>query len=211
MRKVDLARRNILRANPTARVDVVPTDFLDPDAAYRLVDCDYLFLSADTMRARLLFNAIVHQYLIPGVQVGAKIVNDKETGAVRNVFAVARPVTPESGCLWCNGLINPAKLRAESLPEGERHDQAYVDDPAVVAPSVITLNALATAQAANDFLFYMTGLAAPNASRAYLRFQPATRVVWSDEPRADRDCIECGHVPASRFARGDGKRLPTMG
>ena len=161
MRKVDLARRNILRANPTARVDVVPTDFLDPDAAYRLVDCDYLFLSADTMRARLLFNAIVHQYLIPGVQVGAKIVNDKETGAVRNVFAVARPVTPESGCLWCNGLINPAKLRAESLPEGERHDQAYVDDPAVVAPSVITLNALATAQAANDFLFYMTGLAAP--------------------------------------------------
>ena len=25
------------------------------------VDCDYLFLAADTMRARLLFNAVVHQ------------------------------------------------------------------------------------------------------------------------------------------------------
>ena len=40
------------------------------------MDCDYLFLAADTMRARLLFNAIVHQYLVPGVQVGAKVHED---------------------------------------------------------------------------------------------------------------------------------------
>lgn len=208
-RKVDLARRNILRANPAARVEKLATEFLEPDVARRLVDCDYLFLAADTMRARLLFNALVHQYLIPGVQVGAKVVSDKATGALRDVFAVVRPVTPGSGCLWCNGLINPAKLQDESLPDAELRAQAYVDDEAVAAPSVITLNALATAQAANDFLFYMTGLAADDAARDYLRFQPARRAVWWDEPRSDPSCIECGRLPGGRFALGDGKRLPT--
>jgi hypothetical protein len=209
-RKVDLARRNIMRANPDARVDAYYADFLDPYIASHFVDCDYLFLAADTMSARLLFNAIVHQYLIPGVQIGAKVVSDRATGAVHNVYAVTRPVTPEAGCLWCNGLINPAKLQAECIAEDERRAQAYVDDPDVIVPSVITLNALGAAQAANDFLFFITGLAASDASLDYLRFQPAAREVWSDQPRADANCIECGQNPQSRLARGDGKRLPTM-
>ena len=161
------------------------------------------------MRARLLFNAIVHQYLVPGVQVGAKVVSDGASGTVRDVFAVTRPVTPESGCLWCNGLINPTKLQDESLPEAERRAQAYVDDRAIAAPSVITLNALATAQATNDFLFYITGLAALDFTVDYMRFQPAARAVWWDTPRADPECIQCGRHSGSRFARGDGKRLPT--
>jgi hypothetical protein len=36
--------------------------------------------------------------------------------------------------------------------------QRYVDEPEVVAPSVITLNAVAVSHAADDFMFYMTGL-----------------------------------------------------
>ena len=71
--KVSLARRNILRANPHARIDAVFDNFLYADIAPKFVDCDYLFLAADTMRVRLLFNAVVHRYLIPGVQVGAKV------------------------------------------------------------------------------------------------------------------------------------------
>jgi tRNA A37 threonylcarbamoyladenosine dehydratase len=71
--KVKLARRNILRANPNALVDAIFGDFLDAEIAAKFVDCDYLFLAADTMRARFLFNALVHQFLIPGVQVGAKV------------------------------------------------------------------------------------------------------------------------------------------
>jgi hypothetical protein len=45
------------------------------------------------------------------------------------------------------------------------------DDPDVPAPSVITLNASTAAQAANDFLFYMTGLASPTAFDDYVRSQ----------------------------------------
>lgn len=34
---------------------------VDDDVAEELVDCDHLFLAADTMQARLVFNAVVHQ------------------------------------------------------------------------------------------------------------------------------------------------------
>jgi hypothetical protein len=74
--KVDIAARVIRRANKHAIIERFKADVLDPKVAKKLLDCDYLFLAADSMRARLLINAIVHQYLIPAVQVGSKIVHD---------------------------------------------------------------------------------------------------------------------------------------
>jgi molybdopterin/thiamine biosynthesis adenylyltransferase len=208
--KVALARRNILRANPEATVEAFCADFLEAPIAGKLLDCDYLFLAADTMRARLLFNSIVHQYLIPGIQVGAKVRVSKETGEIIDVYSVARPINSESGCLWCNGLINPAKLQLEGMPEHERRAQAYIDNVEVHAPSVITLNAIATSIAANDFLFYMTGLKATNTDSKYLRFNARSSQLWQEEPRADSGCSECGHGSKSRLARGDSFRLPTI-
>ena len=60
-RKVDLAKRNVLRANPNALVKTLAVDCVEPEVPKHLIDCDYIFLAANTMRARLLFNAIVHQ------------------------------------------------------------------------------------------------------------------------------------------------------
>lgn len=208
--KVKLAKRNILQANPLARVTAIFGDFLEAEIAAKFTDCDYLFLAADTMRARLLFNAIVHQYLIPGVQVGAKVRVDPKSGEVLDAYSVVRPVTSESGCLLCNRLINSAKLQEESISEGERRQQRYIDEPEIVAPSVITLNATAAAQAANDFLFYITGLQDPQATKAYQRFQPQGRRVWLDEARKLPGCLECGRDARSRLARGDDRRLPVI-
>ena len=155
--KVRMAARNIRRANPDARIEVLARDFLDAEVAARFTDCDFLFLAADTMGARLLFNAIVHQYGIPGIQVGAKIPVE-EDGTVGNVFCVSRMVTPELGCLWCNGLINPARLQDEAVPEAAKRGYSYLDDPDVAAPSVVTMNAIACAHAADEFPVPPNGL-----------------------------------------------------
>lgn len=200
--KVDIAELVIRQANPSAEILKLDKTIEDQDVALRLLDCDYIFLAADTMMARLIFNQIIHQYYIPGVQVGSKISTDKSSGAVTNVFSAVRPVTPEHGCLWCNQLINPAKLQEELQTSQERRAQRYVDEPEVVAPSVITLNAVGAAHAANDFLFYMTGLAADDGHTGYLRDMPVTRKVWFDEPRKDAECPECGKISRSRLARG---------
>ena len=103
--------------------------------------------------ARLLFNAVVHQFLIPGSQVGSRIKSDMATGSVEHVHTVTRWVLPDVGCLVCNEQINAARLQEESISGVMRARQKYTDDPDVVAPSVITLNASTAAQAANDFLF----------------------------------------------------------
>ena len=207
-RKVFMAARNIHRANRQARIQTLARDFLDDDVAARFTDCDFLFLAADTMSARLLFNAIVHQYGIPGIQVGAKIpVSDD--GVVGEVFCVSRMITPEQGCLWCNGLINPGRLQDEAIPLADQRNYAYVDDPNVIAPSVVTLNALACSHAADEFLFHLTGLRNADAQSAWFRWNSRRRMAWYDMPRSNVDCGECSHGEHSRFAMGDNAVLPT--
>lgn len=208
-RKVDVAARLAREANANITVDRYFADVREPSIATRLVDCDYLFLAANSDQARLLFNAIVHQYLVPGAQVGAKVQVDPTRGRVLGVHSIVRTVFPGRGCLWCNQVISPARLADEAATPSQRRAQRYVDEPNVVAPSVITLNATAASMAANDFLFAVTGLTLPDARLDYCRVQPIERDVVFDQPRVDPACPEC--ALEGRLGLGDlGRRLPTF-
>ena len=206
--KVSLAAQNIKRANPAAKINALKRDFVEVDTASHFTDCDYLFLAADTMGSRLLFNAIVHQYGIPGVQVGAKVPVDAKTGIVGDVFCVSRFLIPGKGCLWCNGLISPSRLQEEALRKDARHRYAYVAEPEVVAPSVITLNAIACAHAADEFLFYMTGLKTDDAEDGWFRWNSRRSQASRDIPSASPTCPECSLIGTSRLGRGDQMGLP---
>ena len=208
-RKTDIAARVARQANRGIVVEKVVGDIADDSVAQRFADCDFLFLAADSMRSRLVFNALVHQYLIPGAQVGAKVTLDKESGEILDVFSVFRPVLPGIGCLWCNGLISLAGLQEEALTENERHEQRYVEDGTIHAPSVITLNAVACAHAVDDYLFATTGLLAPGTTNAYRRFLPREADFMLDDPRQDSDCTECCAGSKGRLGAGSGMRLPT--
>jgi hypothetical protein len=148
--KVAVAKNLILQANTLASVKVLADDVAKESIAKQLVDADYIFLAADSMRARLVFNALVHQYLIPGVQLGSKIRCDPDNLALLDIMSANRPVRPDRGCLWCNQFIDPSILAIESKSDEERKAQAYgVAEP---NPSVISLNAVSAAHAVNDFL-----------------------------------------------------------
>ena len=208
--KVRLAQRIIRRANPQAITRPFVSEFEDVAAVEAVKGCDYIFLAADSHRARLLFNALTHQYLIPGVQLGSRIQSNAETGTVEHVHTVVRWVLPDGGCLACNQAINPARLQEESISGVMRRRQKYTDEPEVAAPSVITLNAVAASQAANDFLFYITGLASPEAFAGYIRSHPLQRRQEMLTPRRGSDCLDCGPASESRLARGDGVPLPLI-
>ena len=160
------------------------------------------------MGARLVVNAIVQQYLVPAVQVGARVVTDPQAGSVESVYAVSRPVFPQSGCLWCNGLIDATRLAEELTDARQAEAQAYGTE--TPAPSVASLNALATADAVNLFQFHMTGLAQGDAHRVWRRYRPLTGDVRLEEPRRDPACSECGNGTGARYGRGDGLPLPTL-
>jgi molybdopterin/thiamine biosynthesis adenylyltransferase len=204
--KVELAARLAREANRSGTIDALFADVREPHVTRALLDCDYLFLAANSDQARLLFNAVCHQFLIPGAQVGAKVGIDAATGKVAAVHSVVRTVFPGQGCLWCNGAISQTRMAEEAASPDQRRAQRYVDDPDVAAPSVITLNATAASVAANDFLFTVTGLTSSEAPLDWVRAHAQARDVQFDQTRRDSDCPEC----VGRFARGSsGPRLPT--
>lgn len=203
--KVKLAARSVRRASPQTRVDAIVGDVTYAEVAAAILDCDYIFLAADSMQARLVFNAIVHQYLIPGVQVGAKVQVNPVDGSVIDVFSVVRPVIPGSGCLWCNELISPTGLQEEALSPAERERHRYVDEDAVSAPSVITLNGVAASHAVNDYLIGVVGLADRDRPLRWTRTNALTGEVMREIPRRDGECIEC----RGRLGAADARRLHT--
>lgn len=205
-RKIALARRAARRANPAISFLGFATNVVEPDAAHALVDCDFLFLAADSHQARMVFNSLLHQYLIPGIQIGTRI-DTGEAGDVTDIRSNVRLVLPDLGCLRCNDLISPSKLQEESRGARERERNRYAEE--LPAPSVISFNAMAAGQAMNDLLLMFGGVMSPGAPMDYLRIRPRDRRM---EPivgaSGSATCVDCGSVVRSRFARGDGAELP---
>jgi len=206
VRKVAVAKRLILQGNKQAKIHLVTDDVAKESAAKTLISCDYLFLAADSMRARLVFNAIVHQYLIPGVQLGSKIRSDGK-GALVEVMSAKRPVRPGLGCLWCNQLIDQNQLAKEAKTDEERKAQAYgVEEP---NPSVISLNAISAAHSVNDFLLDYLGLRPDSGMLYYEHFHFLNGKRSLVEPRRDAECSECSPT-GLRYGRGDSVELPCI-
>lgn len=204
--KVKVAKRLILAANKDAKVKLILDDVAKGSIAKKLIDSDYIFLAADSMRARLVFNALVHQYLIPGVQLGSKIRSHAD-GALIDVMSANRPVRPGHGCLWCNQLIDTTVLAKEAKTDEERKSQAYgVEEP---NPSVISLNAISAAHAVNDFLLDYLGLRETTTPICYEHVHCMTQKRDLVQPRKDADCSECSSQ-GLRFGRGDSVELPCI-
>lgn len=202
-KKVTVARRVARRASRSTRTTALFGDVSDPRIAAQLVDCDHIFLAADTATARLVVNAIAHQFLVPITQVGAKVVVDRDSGDVLEVFAVSRLVTPGHGCLKCNGLISPIRLQEEATDREQVKRQRYVDGEDVPAPSVITLNSIATSRAVDEWLMRTVGLA--DAPMEWMHYDSIAAEMSAVLARKDQVCSQCGEA---RFARGDAVRLP---
>lgn len=204
--KVDIGQRVILQANPLATIVTIDDDAAKESVARVLTGCDYLFLAADSMRARLVVNAIVHQYLIPGVQMGSKIRADSN-GKLLEVLSVNRPLRPGKSCLWCNQFIDPTQLAREAKSDEERRDQTYGVEEA--NPSVISLNGVAASSAVNDFLLDYLNLRADSGGVTFQHFHHLQGRLAIVKPREDEACPECSQ-DGRRFGRGDSVPLPCI-
>lgn len=148
--KVRIAKKVAKDINPYMEYEAVTDNVSRASAVERLLDCDAIFLAADSMTARIVVNAICHQYLIPVWQVGAKIETDVNTGEIQQIYSVLRELSPGETCLDCNGLIDKSILAEEASPAFVR-EAGYAEN--VPDPSVITLNAVVSGHAVNEYLF----------------------------------------------------------
>lgn len=179
--KVDVAARLIRQANPRASIERIASSVVESDVAARLKQVDHIFLAADTAQARLVVNAVAHQYFVSATQIGSKVASHQ--GQIDDVFSVVRAIGPDIACLNCNGLISAAQLQMEATSEVQRERQRYVDDEEVHAPSVVSLNALGAAIAVNRWMLSVTGLDVSEPDWTEMHFLPEERV--DVEPRRD--------------------------
>lgn len=202
VKKVEVARRLCERIDPDIRFTAIDGDIADLDVASRLVDLDFLFLATDTITSRLVFNAIVHRFLVPGIQIGAKVELRSGSTEIEEVYVAVRPVLPDKGCLQCAGLIDPIRLQQEAATAEERAAQNYLGTAEVIDPSVVTLNGIAAANAVNTMLFVAVGLADPGLLEHRLFF-PRDGSIMTVSARRDDECPWCARAPHSAYAAGD--------
>lgn len=210
-RKIDVMRDLVHRIDPSIQVDTVYGDITYQQDARRVADANFAFLATDTVFSRYAFNLVCHQYLIPGIQIGAKVTGDPTTGAVDLIHVMERLLTLDHACLDCAGVIPADALAREQLSKDERRAQDYVDgagDEQIEDPSVITLNAISAAQAATDFLLMTTGLLPEAADLNARVFHPQERVLRGRPATMKLGCRWCDpRTPTSVFARGDLRQM----
>lgn len=203
--KVDIAERHIREMNKFATIEKLMADVADPDVVERLKSVDYIFLAADTMRARLVVNGLTQQFFVPAVQLGAKVVAEEQEKNLAEAMSVVRPMRPGCGCLVCSGFVNSHKLTLEFLSEDERKAADYGTKQH--NPSVITLNAVSASIAVNDFLFDTLGLR-EDGNLYYSHISHINSRNPQVSPRNDDKCTECGALSeGSRFAMGDATSI----
>jgi hypothetical protein len=206
VKKATVAERHVRRIDADIVVHAIDGDISTSEIARTVLDCDQLFLATDTTTARLVANAIAESFLIPLIQIGAKIDTNK-AGEIEQIYTAVRPVLGRRGCLQCAGLINPDQLAWEASTPQERANQDYLGAGEVIDPSVTTLNAAAAAGGLNAFLMGTIGQAAEELAEHRITL---TREGTSLQPRfkSDPECRWSGTGPGSRYARADVSLLP---
>lgn len=204
--KVEVARRVAAAADPSIDFRPIDGDIADLVTAELLLDTDYILLATDTATARLVANAVAQSFLIPLIQIGAKV-ETRPVGEIEQIYTAVRPVLPRRGCLACAGLIDPIALQRETATPEERANQNYLGDPEVIDPSVTTLNAAAAAGALNILLMSVIGQASAELTAHRITLiRDGTVLALEDEH--DPTCRWSGEEPTSRYARADPALLP---
>jgi ThiF family len=207
--KTRLSARNVRRANRTVKVTRLQCDVADPRAINALTQVDWIFLAADTNTARHVTNAVIQQYLVPGIQVGVSV-PVADDGQVGEVHIAIRPLLPGAACQWCQDLIDPSELALEAQPHYVRQQARYVRD--LPAPSVMTLNTIAAGEASNYFMFSTVALHTDDADLDARTHFPRSRERDRQSATARPRCRWCSPAPGSALALGNSRPvLPTAG
>jgi ThiF family protein len=204
-KKVHVAKDHATRIDPSIHFTAIDGDISHTNVVPRILGCDYLLLATDTATARLVTNAIAQSFLIPLIQIGAKV-ELREDSEIEQIYTAVRPVLPRHGCLACAGLIDPFLLQREAATSEQRDQQNYLGNEDIADPSVTTLNA-AAAGALNALLMSVIGQADPELAKHRITLTREGRVL-ATTPVHEPDCRWCGENSSSRYARADLRLLP---
>ncbi len=204
-KKIHCPERLVRKVDATIDVEAIDGDIGDEPVAHVYLRATSCSSQATRLLSRLVINAMVHRFLIPAIQIGAKVESQHDGRA--QVYVAVRPVFPDHGCLECASLIDPMKLQEEARSDEETTAQNHLDLPDVVDPAVISLNGIAASNAITVMLLWATGLA-EQATLEHRLFFPRTGDVYAVGVAQNPECLFCSASTSSMFARGNFQQGP---
>jgi hypothetical protein len=164
------------------------------EGALRLAGCDAIFSCVDRHTPRALLNRLAYEALVPVIDMGSGFRVDlagKIVGAAGRVVVVG----PGRPCLACWGAIDPDRLRAEALSEGDRNaleDEGYVTGADLPQPSVMPFNTIVAGAAVIELLRLVTAFAGADEPPQRLAFHFEEGTVRRNIIADSAACQICG-------------------
>jgi molybdopterin/thiamine biosynthesis adenylyltransferase len=204
VRKADVVRRVAREVGGFTNLDSSERDVVDDVVARDLAArVDLIFGCTDTAWSRLVLNALAFAYCIPVIDLGVEL---QAEGSMGGRVTIAGP---DTGCLWCTGVIDERRLRAEQSPPALREAQralGYVPDLDVPEPSVVSINgvvaSLAVTEVLDRLVHFRPASAVPPSMLVYRLADGTVRRIAAQSGR-------CSFCSGANIGAGDAATLPT--
>lgn len=202
--KVEITHRLAAGLGHETRLIARAGDVRDDKVARSLLNgVDIIIGCTDTQWSRLILNAVAFSYYIPLVDLGVEL---QAQGAMGGRVTVAGP---GENCLWCLGVIDQERLRAEQSPPHLRAAQqrlGYIPDLDVPAPAVVSINGVIASLAVSEVLDRIVRLRdGSQPPPSMLLYRLADGTVRRVGPRSGG----CAFCTGAGLGVGDLGRLPT--
>jgi hypothetical protein len=189
--KVVVAARHLRRVAPSIRLIPIVESAIRQSVLERLRHCDIVFSCTDTHWSRAVLNRFAHQYLVPLVDLGVRL--DARSGSVTAAAGRVSLVGSGLRCLRCDRVIDPERVRAESMPREERAalaKEGYVQGVEDPEPAVISLNTTVAGMAVTAGLSLFVNLAGAPPPTG-VRFDARTGESFETSARHVPGCDVC--------------------
>lgn len=201
--KAKALSRVLERIHPGCVIEGIESSVLDIDPVV-LTGADVIVCATDGHGSRSLLNDLVHQYMVPVVDLGVEVVPGSNFRAGGGV----RVLRPGAGCLWCAQNLSSALVREEYLSETERVKEAergYLRSSNVPAPSVVALNGVVASLAVLEVCQLLVGML--GSGRTRLLYRAEQRALTTAGMSSLPECHVCG--TRGLRGKGDSARLKT--
>ena len=203
--KTDIQCEHIARIGLGTNVTVYSHPISDEATAQHLRKCDIVFGCTDKQAPRAILVRLALWYLIPVFDMAVKI--HSENGTIRGIWGRVTTLLPGEACLFCRDRIDPAIIRAESLPPEQRDREivdGYITGVATNEPAVVMFTTAVAAQAVSELLHRLTGFMGNDrqSTEVLCLFHESRTRTNSDRPKPECMCQQTEH-----WGRGDSRNF----
>lgn len=184
--KVDIARRQILKIQPSADVQYVQDVW--QVAGDKFKKCDIIVGCLDSVRAKDELEGFCRRFLIPFIDLGMDVHGAPGNHLIAGQVVLSMPGRP---CLRCFGLITDEALEREGRNYGAAGGK----------PQVVWPNAILASTAIGLMMQLMTPWHSKNADSAFLEYDGNTGLIAQSYRVKHLQSHACPHYPDAQ--RGD--------